>query len=112
MFTVAGMAVFAHNALGEGSAGFALSCAAFHLILTWLGWRTGVYDSHYRPRSQPYPSTFLVTSGLFILSVFIPAPWRFVIWVPTLLIDLIILSLLWTNRNHEIQEQLNRVDKT
>ena len=58
MFTVAGMAVFAHNALGESSASFALTCAAIHLIIT------------------------------------------------------IMLSLLWTNRNREIQEQLNRVDKT
>jgi len=29
MFTVAAMAVFAHNAPGEGSAGFALSFAAY-----------------------------------------------------------------------------------
>ena len=29
MFTVAGMAVFAHHALGEGSVGFALSFAAY-----------------------------------------------------------------------------------
>jgi low temperature requirement protein LtrA len=110
MLTVAGMAVFAHNAMGEGSTGFALTYAAFHLILTWLWWRTGVYDSHHRPLSQPYSTTFLITSGLFILSVFIPAPWRFVMWVLALLIDLIMLSLLWTNRNPEIQKQLNRVD--
>ena len=49
MFTVAAMAVFAHNAMGEGSTGFALAYAAFHLILTWLWWRTGVYD----PKSSP-----------------------------------------------------------
>jgi low temperature requirement protein LtrA len=36
MFTVAAMAVFAHNAIGEGSKGFALSYAAFQLILTFL----------------------------------------------------------------------------
>lgn len=58
MLTVAALAVFAHNAMGDGSVGFALSYAAFHLILTWLWWRTGVYDLNHRLLSQPYSSTF------------------------------------------------------
>jgi low temperature requirement protein LtrA len=110
MITVAAMAVFAHNAMGEGSVGFALSYAAFHLILTWLWWRTGVYDSNHRPLSQPYSSTFLITSLLFIVSILIPAPWRFVLWVLALLVDLALLILLWTNRNAAMQEEINRVE--
>ena len=109
MMTVASMAVFVHSAMGEGSVGFALAYASFHLILTWLWWRTGVYDPHHRPLSQPYALTFLITSVLFIVSIFIPAPWRFALWVLALLIDLALLILLWTNRNAGIQEQLNRV---
>jgi low temperature requirement protein LtrA len=109
MITVAAMAVFAHSAMGEGSTGFALAYAAFHLILMWLWWRTGIYDSNHRPLSQPYSSTFLNTSVLFIISIFIPAPWRFALWVLALLIDLALLSLLWTNRNTAIQEEINRV---
>lgn len=109
MMTVAAMAVFAHNAMGEGSVGFALSYAAFHLILTWLWWRTGVYDPNHRPLSRPYSSTFLITSLLFIVSIIIPAPWRFVLWVLGLLVDLALLSLLWTNRNPAIQEEINRL---
>jgi low temperature requirement protein LtrA len=109
MLTVAAMAVFAHNAIGEGSTGFALAYAAFHLILTWLWWRTGIYDPNHRPLSQPYSFTFLITSTLFLLSVFMPAPWRFVLWVLALLIDLAMLSLLLTNTNTAIQEQMNRI---
>src|SRR6266508_3363167 len=109
MVTVAAMAVFAHSAMGEGSVGFALAYASFHLILTWLWWRTGVYDPHHRPLSQPYSLTFLITSVLFIVSIFMPTPWRFVLWVLALLIDLALLSLLWTNRNAAIQEQINRI---
>ena len=74
MFTVAAMAVYAHNAIGTGSAGFAIAYAAFHLILTWLWWRTGVHDPNHRPVSQPYSMTFLITSLLFIGSIFTPAP--------------------------------------
>jgi len=109
MLTVAAMAVFAHDAMGEGSAGFALSYAAFHLILTWLWWRTGVHDPNHRPLSQPYSSTFLITSVLFILSIFVPPPWRFMLWVIALLIDLALLSVLLTNSNTAIQEQTNRI---
>ncbi len=109
MLTVAAMAVFAHNAMGEGSTGFALAYAAFHLILTWLWWRTGVYDLNHRPLSQPYSFTFLITSGLFIVSIFMSAPWRFVLWVLALLIDLALVLLLWTHRNAAIQEEINRV---
>jgi low temperature requirement protein LtrA len=109
MLTVAAMAIFAHNAMGEGSAGFALAYAAFHLILTWLWWRTGVHDSNHRPLSQPSSFTFLITSVLFIVSVFTPAPWRFVLWMLALLIDLALLSWLWTNRNTAIQEEINRI---
>jgi low temperature requirement protein LtrA len=109
MFTVAAMAVFAHNAIGDGSVGFALAYAAFHLILTWLWWQTGVYDPHHRPLSQPYSLTFLITSTLFIISIFIPVPWRFVLWVLALLIDLALLSLVTTNRNTAVREQINRI---
>ena len=109
MLTVAAMAVFAHNAIGEGSVGFALAYAAFHLILTWLWWRTGVYDPNHRPLSQPYSRTFLITSALFIVSIFVPAPWRFVLWVLSLLIDLSLLSLLWININAAIREEIDRI---
>jgi low temperature requirement protein LtrA len=109
MLTVAAMAIFAHNAFEEGSVGFALSYAAYHLILTWLWWRTGVHDPDHRPLSQPYSFTFLITSVLFILSVFLPPPWRFVMWLLALLVDLALLSLLMTNRSMAIQEAISRL---
>jgi low temperature requirement protein LtrA len=54
MLSVVAMAIFAHDALGETSVGFALSYAAFQLILTYLWWRTGVHDPDHRPLSRPY----------------------------------------------------------
>ena len=90
MFTVAAMAVFAHNALGAGSVGFALSYAAFQLILTYLWWRTGVHDPDHRPYSQPYSAAFLLTTLMFIGSVFVPVPIRFFIWVAAMLLSLLL----------------------
>jgi hypothetical protein len=53
MLSVVAMAVFAHDALGESSVGFALSYAAFQLLLTYLWWRTGVYDPTIARRHAP-----------------------------------------------------------
>jgi low temperature requirement protein LtrA len=110
MFTVAAMAVFAHNALGEGSVGFALSYAAFQLVLTYLWWRTGVHDPDHRPLSWPYSATFLITTLLFVASAFIPPPWRFYLWGLALLLSLL-LPLLILNMGRiypRIQAELDR----
>jgi low temperature requirement protein LtrA len=80
MGSVAAMAVFAHDAMGESSAGFALSYAAFQLILLVLWWRTGVHDPDHRPLSQPYAVVFTLTTLLFVGSVFVMAPLRFYLW--------------------------------
>jgi low temperature requirement protein LtrA len=80
MFSVAGMAVFAHDALGSGARGFALSYAAYLLILAALWWRTGVHDPEHRPLSQPYSLTMLITALLFAASAFLPVAWSVPIW--------------------------------
>src|SRR5262245_31311995 len=106
MFTVATMAVFVHDALGAGSVGFALAYGTFHLILTWLWWRTGVHDPNHRPLSQPFATIFLITSLLFIASVFVPAPWRFMLWGLALLVDLALPLLMVMRTDAAIQAEL------
>ena len=111
MFTVAAMAVFANNALGEGSVGFALSYSAFLLILTYLWWRTGVHDPDHRPLSQPYASVFLLSTLLFVGSVFVPEPVRFYLWGIALLLSLLLpLNAYRLGRNNPaLQEQVDRI---
>lgn len=100
MFAIAAMAVFAHDALGETSAGFALSYAGFQLILTYLWWRTGVHDPDHRPLSRPYALAFLITTLLFVASVFVEPPNRFYIWLVAILISVALpLYLLRLGRN-------------
>jgi low temperature requirement protein LtrA len=110
MFCVAAMAVFAHNALGEGSVGFALSFAAMQLTLTFLWWRTGVHDPLHRPLSRPYSLVCLITSLLFISSVFVATPGRFYMWGLSLLLSLILPLYLLTlgRRDPEIQAEIDR----
>jgi low temperature requirement protein LtrA len=110
MFTVAAMAVFAHNALGDGSVGFALSYAAFQLILTYLWWRTGVHDPYHRPLSQPYVIAFLITTLLFVVSTLVPPPFRFYLWGLALVISLLLpLNTFRQSRSTpDVVEQIER----
>lgn len=107
MFTVAAMAVFAHDALGETSAAFAVSYAAFQLILTFLWWRTGVHDPGHRPLSRPYSLAFLITTLLFVASVFVEPPDRFTLWLVATVISIALplFLLRLRRRNPAMQAQ-------
>jgi len=105
---VVAMAVFAHDALGESSTGFALSYAAFQLILTYMWWRTGVYDPDHRPLSRPYTQTFLFATLLFIGSVFVIGPVRFYLWGVALFLMLSVPTYLRLRHNSpQVQSQLD-----
>jgi low temperature requirement protein LtrA len=110
MGCVTAMAVFAHNALGDGSTGFALSYAAFQLILLVLWWRTGVHDPVHRPLSQPYALVYLLTTLLYAGSVFVAESVRFYLWAVGLLLPLL-LPLYTFNQgrnNPEVQAEIDR----
>jgi low temperature requirement protein LtrA len=108
MITVVAMAVFAHDALGKSSVGFAISCAAFQLILSWLWWRTGVYDAAHRPLSIPYVVAYLLSMLLFFGSIFVAAPVRFYLWGVALLLSLLApLFMRLRNDSPEVQAQID-----
>lgn len=113
MLSVVAMAVFAHDALGESSVGFALSYAAFQVILTYLWWRTGVYDPDHRPLSRPYSATFLINTVLFVVSAFVPTPWRFSLWGVALLLSLLLPVFIFNlgKKHPEAQAQIDIVSR-
>lgn len=98
MFTVAAMAVFAHNAFGAGSVGFAISFAAYQLIITYLWWRTGVHDPLHRPLSTPFVYTYLFSTLLFLGSALVPPPWRFYLWGLAMLISVLMPLISFVRR--------------
>ncbi len=110
MFTVAAMAVFAHDALGKTSTGFAIAYAGFQLILTYLWWRTGVHDPEHRPISRPYALAFLITTLLFVASVYVEPPHRFYLWIAAVIISVLLpLALLRLGRRSPaVQAQIAR----
>lgn len=110
MGTVAGMAVFAHNAFGEGSVGFALCFAAYQLILTNMWWHTGTADPAHRPLSVPYSLAFLASAILFGVSAFVPEPWRYLMWLIGLVLSIAVLMLPMVMRpkDPKLVEQLKQ----
>lgn len=103
MIAVVGMAIFAHNAVGEGSIGFALSFAGFQAILTFLWWRTGVHDSDHRPLSYPYSLMFVVTTMLFAGSIFVDESLRYILWGLAVIISLLLpITIMGLRSRNEI----------
>lgn len=89
MFAVAGMAVFAHNALGNGSVGFALFYGIFQTILSYLWWRLAVHDPQHHIENRPFVIAFSLSTALFFVSIFVPTPFRFYLWGFAVLLSLL-----------------------
>jgi low temperature requirement protein LtrA len=101
MITVAAMAVFIHNAIGEGSTGFAISYAAFQLIMTYMWWRTGVHDPDHRPLSTTSVIVGLLSIILYIGSIFIPGNLKYYMWAFALFLFLVSPGIMIaTNSNN------------
>ncbi|HEX9987496.1 MAG TPA: low temperature requirement protein A [Chloroflexia bacterium] len=89
MLPVAALALNVHDGLGESSQGFALSYASARAILIVMWLRGGLYNPPMRPVTTRYAIGFSISLVLWVSSVFVPAPWRFVLWGLGLLLDLI-----------------------
>ncbi|NJM99082.1 MAG: low temperature requirement protein A [Phormidesmis sp. RL_2_1] len=89
MIPIAGLAVFAHDALGETSVGYALSYAVCRTFHTYLWWRGGYHDRQFRPVAKRFVLGFSISVGLFYGSVLVPPPMRFWLWGAGLATDLL-----------------------
>ena len=89
MLPVIGMAVYAHDGLGETYTGFALSYAAARAVITFMwGWAT-VTSAAFRPTGRWYVGAFSLSVLLVVVSVFVPSPTNLVLFGAALLIDLL-----------------------
>lgn len=89
MVGAAAMAVFVSDALGNDSAGFALSYAAIRIILVLEYVRTGISKSFTSatPLIRRYSIGFLCGAIVWIISAFVPPPFRYLLWGIGLAID-------------------------
>jgi low temperature requirement protein LtrA len=87
MFAVAAMAVTVHQGFSRGSAGFALSYAAVRFILVGEYIGADIFVPAARPIIRRYEIGFGIAATFWLVSAFIPPPYRFMLWGIGLLID-------------------------
>jgi low temperature requirement protein LtrA len=87
MFAVAAMAVNVHAGLGHSSAGFALSYAAVRFILVGEYWGAHVWVPVARSLTRRFSLGFGLAAAIWLVSAWVPTPFRFYLWGLGLLID-------------------------
>lgn len=88
---VLGVAVLSatiHNALGSGSATFALAYAAVRIVLIVEYIRAAVHVPRARPLIRHYTIGFTMSLSLWIASTGVQVPARFWLWVVTMILDI------------------------
>ena len=76
-----------HYGLGESSIGFALSYIAFRTVLICQYLHAGYHVPQARGLTTWYAGGFAGSVALWLASIFVPLPWRFVFWGLGLIID-------------------------
>lgn len=87
MLAIASLAVNVHHALGESSAGFALSYVVGRIVLVVEYLRVAKHIPLARKLATYYATGFAIAASFWILSEFVPIPVRFVLWALGLAID-------------------------
>lgn len=87
MAIAATMAANIHHGLGSSSVGFALSYIAFRGVLICQYLHAGYHVPQARSLTNWYAIGFTLSIIFWIVSVFVPLPWRFVLWGLGLIID-------------------------
>ncbi len=81
------LAVNIQGALGGGMIGFVLSYASLQLLLTALYW-WGRRDKNARSFSTQFAIGFAIAALVWIVSLWIPTPFRYLFWTLALLIEI------------------------
>jgi low temperature requirement protein LtrA len=89
MMGAAAMAVNVSHALGETSAGFALSYSAIRFLLVLEYVRIGRRIPSAKPLTERYSIGFASSAAIWTVSAFVPPPLRFILWGTGLAIDFV-----------------------
>jgi len=98
MLAVIAMALSVHDALHGGSARFALAFVAVRGVVLLLNARARRHAAEARPLLNLYLTAFSIGASLWLVSVLVPEPARYLLWGVALVIE---LSAPWVGR-HQI----------
>ncbi len=99
MIPLAALAVSAHDGLGKLSIYFAIAYVAGRVLTAFQWLRGGFHNHDFRPVAYRYAIGYSASAALWTISIFVPAPYRFGLWVIGLTIDL--LTPFWTFKHQE-----------
>ncbi|MCK6578824.1 MAG: low temperature requirement protein A [Anaerolineae bacterium] len=85
--TISALAISVYDGLGETSVGFAIAYAVARLLLVAMYLRASYFVPQARVLANRYAIGFASAAALWLISVFVPPPLRFVLWIVGLLID-------------------------
>jgi low temperature requirement protein LtrA len=87
MIAIAVLAVNVHHGLGDSSTGFALSYITVRSILIIQYLVAGYHLVAARGLTTWYAIGFGIAAVIWLMSIFVPAPWRFGLWGLALILD-------------------------
>ncbi len=88
MVAIAILAVNVHHGLDTTSIGFALSYATVKAVLTLQYFGAWYFIPVARPLTSWYMRGYSLVAIVWLISIFVPTPWRFAVWAFGLIIDL------------------------
>lgn len=88
VLAVAVLAAAIHNAVGSGSATFALAYSVVRLVLVLEYLRAGIHVEAARPLIRRYTTGFTVALAIWVASTLVGEPARYVLWAAAMVIDL------------------------
>jgi low temperature requirement protein LtrA len=103
MFCVIGIAAYAPHAIGSEKFGFTIFYIGLQCILAYLWFHVSVTNKTDSKINKSFALTCMITALLFAVSLFIPAPYCYILWVLTGLIKTFILRY-FSKRNKNFIE--------
>ncbi|HZA81145.1 MAG TPA: low temperature requirement protein A [Actinomycetes bacterium] len=100
MLAVIAMALSVHDALHGGSTQFALTFVAVRGIVLLLNARARRHAAAARPLLNLFLVAFSVGASLWLVSLLLPEPWRYVLWGVALVVE---LSAPWLGRRQIVK---------
>lgn len=88
------LAVNIHDAMDETSIGFALSYITIRIFLIMDYLRTGLKIVETSSLTRKYVVGFSFTVILWLISLFVPTSFRYIVWISALIIDIVITVVI------------------
>jgi low temperature requirement protein LtrA len=100
MLAVIAMALSVHDALHGGSARFAVTFVAVRGIVLVLNARARRHAAPARPLLNLFLTAFSIGAALWLASLLVPEPWRYLLWAVALVVE---LSAPWLGRRQIVK---------